>query len=58
MKITAEVKKMTSKLGKTYYVLYVEELDKNIYLSNTEAKLLSLLHPTINEQQFQVVKLI
>ncbi len=46
MKIQAEVKKMTSKLGKVYYVLYVEELDKNIFLSNTEAKLLSLLHPT------------
>lgn len=51
MKIQAEVRKMTSKMGKTYYVLYVEELDKSIFLSNTEAKLLSLLHPTAKVEE-------
>lgn len=39
-----EIQKKTSKLGHIYYVLYVKELDKFFILSNSEAKLLTLLH--------------
>lgn len=36
--------KKTSKTGKEYYVLYIEELDKYYFLTNTEARLLSLVY--------------
>ena len=39
-----EIQKKTSKLGHVYFVLYVKELDKLFILSNSEAKLLTLLH--------------
>lgn len=39
-----EIQKKISKLGHIYYVLYVKELDKFFILSNSEAKLLTLLH--------------
>ena len=41
-----EVKKGKSeKTGKPYYQLIICELGKSVFLSDTEAKLLSFLHP-------------
>ena len=42
--LKCKVLKKTSKNGLDYYVLYVEELDKYFFLSNTEARLLTLLY--------------
>lgn len=42
--LKCKVLKKTSKNGLEYYVLYVEELDKYFFLSNTEARLLTILY--------------
>lgn len=41
--LKCEIKKGTSKLGKIYYFLYIEELDKSIFLNSVEVKVLKLL---------------
>lgn len=48
MKITFDCvveKGKSKKTGKTYYKLEIVELGKTIFLTDTEAKLLSMLHP-------------
>lgn len=44
MNIKCEVQEKTSKLGKKYYVLYIADLEKYIFLSQTEVKLLELIY--------------
>ena len=44
MNIKCEVQEKTSKLGKKYYVLYVTDLEKYIFLTPTEVKLLELIY--------------
>lgn len=44
MNIKCEVQEKTSKLGKKYYVLYISDLEKYIFLSQTEVKLLELIY--------------
>lgn len=38
-------KKISDKTKKPYYTLTIGEIGKTVFLSETEAKLLSLLHP-------------
>lgn len=48
MKITFDcivTKGVSEKTKKTYYKLEIVEIGKTIFLSDTEAKLLSMLHP-------------
>lgn len=45
MQLNAEIQKKVSKENKEYYVLYLEELGKQIFLNDTEVKLLKLLLP-------------
>lgn len=47
--LKCKVLKKTSKNGLEYYVLYVEELDKYFFLSNTEARLLTILYGSKTE---------
>lgn len=42
--LKCKVLKKTSKNGLEYYVLFVQDLDKYFFLSNTEARLLTLLY--------------
>lgn len=44
LKINCVIKKGTSKLGKEYLYLYIEDLDKAIFLNKTEVKLLEILY--------------
>ena len=44
MNIKCEVQEKTSKLGKKYYVLYISDLEKYIFLSQSEVKLLELIY--------------
>ena len=44
MNIKCEVQEKTSKLGKKYYVLFIADLEKYIFLSPTEVKLLELIY--------------
>ena len=46
MELTLKCKlmKKTSSKGTDYYVLYVYDLDKYFFLSNTEARLLTILY--------------
>lgn len=47
MSLKCEIKKGTSKLGRVYYYLFLEDLDKVIFLNKTEVKLLSVLYPNL-----------
>lgn len=44
LKVNCELKKGTTKLGKEYLYLYIEDLDKVIFLNKTEVKLLEILY--------------
>lgn len=44
MNIRCEVQEKQSKLGKKYYVLYIADLEKYVFLSQTEVKLLELIY--------------
>lgn len=44
MNIKCEIQEKTSKLGKKYYVLYIPDLEKYVFLNNTEVKLLELIY--------------
>ena len=44
MNIKCEVQEKTSKLGKKYYCLYISDLEKFIFLTPTEVKLLELIY--------------
>lgn len=47
LKINCEIKKGTSKLGREYLYLYIEDLDKSIFLNKTEVKLLEILYKNV-----------
>lgn len=47
--LKCKIEKKTSKNGLDYYVLYVYELDKYFFLSNTEARLLTILYSNKTE---------
>ncbi len=52
-----EVKKgISDKTKKPYYTLTIGEIGKTIFLSETEAKLLSLLHPFTPDNENKNVK--
>lgn len=44
MNIKCEIQEKTSKLGKKYYVLYIPDLEKFVFLNNTEVKLLNYIY--------------
>lgn len=49
MSINCEIRKATSKLGKTYYYLFLPDLDKVVFLNKTEVKLLQLIYPNATD---------
>ena len=44
MNIKCEIQEKTSKLGKKFYVLYIPDLEKFVFLNNTEVKLLNYIY--------------
>lgn len=52
-----EIKKgISDKTKKPYYTLTISEIGKTVFLSETEAKLLSLLHPFTSDSKKEEVE--
>lgn len=47
MRIECQLVKKVSKQGKEYYVYYMPEVEKEVYVEPTELKLLLLLHKDV-----------
>ena len=48
IKLNCSLQKKISKSGKDFYVIYIEDLAKYVFLSDTELKLIKLLFSTEN----------